>query len=104
MPVIHRRVFYGKVGTADQLVAHLREGDRMLQGYGANFKTRLLTDHMTGRSDRVVAEWEADNVGEFESAVNRAMTNPQAQADMGPWMEKLGSLIDYAEGDNWLVR
>ena len=26
MPVIHLRVFYGKVGSADQLVQHLKEG------------------------------------------------------------------------------
>ena len=55
MPLIHRRIFYGKVGTGDQLVQHLRDGEQTMQGYGLDFKTRLLTDHMTGRSDRVVA-------------------------------------------------
>ena len=32
------------------------------------------------------------------------MTNPDAQAAMGPWLEKLNSLIHYAEGEYWQVR
>ena len=104
MPVIHRRIFYGKVGTADQLVEHLKEGEQALRRYGVGFKTRMLTDHMTGRSDRVVTEWEADNIGDFNAFMEQAMSNPQAQSEMGPWMEKLNSLIHYAEGENWLVR
>ena len=67
MPMLHRRVFYGKVGTAGQLVGHLREGEQALRRYGVDFKTRLLTDHMSGRPDRVVAEWEAEKVGDFDA-------------------------------------
>lgn len=104
MPVIHRRVFYGKVGTAGHLVEHLLEGEKLLLRNGVDFKTRLLTDHMSGRSDRVAAEWEADSVAALEAGMAQAMANPQAEAEMGVWMEKFNSLIHYAEGENWLVR
>ena len=104
MPVVHRRVFYGKAGTADQLVDHLKEGEVALRRYGFDFRTRLFTDHMSGRSDRVAAEWEAEQFGDFDAFMERAFSNPQAQTEMGPWMEKLNSLIHYAEGENWLVR
>ena len=33
-----------------------------------------------------------------------ASANPQAQTEMGPWLEKLNSLIHYAEGEHWSVR
>ena len=59
---------------------------------------------MSGRSDRVVAEWEAEKLGDFDAFMERAFADPQAQKEMGPWMEKLNSLIHYAEGENRLVR
>ncbi|MFQ5873944.1 MAG: hypothetical protein ACE5JL_09100 [Dehalococcoidia bacterium] len=104
MPIIQRRVFYGKVGTAEQLVEHLQEGEKMLQQHGANFKSRLLTDYMSGRSDRVAAEWEVNDLREIDEALNRVMANPQAQAAMGPWLERLNDLIHHSEVENWNVR
>ena len=103
MSIVHRRVFFGKVGTAEQLVQHLQEGDKLLQQHGASFKTRIMTDHLSGRSDRVAAEWEGDDLGEMEAAINQIMTNPQAQAVFGAWMEKLNSLIHYSEAESWHV-
>ena len=104
MPVIHRRVFYAKVGAADELVQHLQEGDRVMHRNEVDFKTRLLTDNMSGRSDWVVAEWEADSIGALEAAMAHAMASPQTQAEIGVWMEKLNSLIRYSEAENWTVR
>ena len=104
MSIVHRRVFYGKVGTADQLIAHLQEGYKLLhQLPGVDLKSRVLSDHMSGRTDRVVTEEEADDLGKIEAAYNQAMSSPEARAWFQPWMEKLTQLIHYAEAENWSV-
>ena len=104
MPFIHRRIFYAKVGSADQLVQHMLEADQAMRRYGTGMKTRILTDHMVGRSDRVVVEWEMDTVGHMDEVMGQLMENPEAAAYFNPWMEKLNSLIHYAEGEIWSIR
>lgn len=104
MAFIHRRTFYGKTGAADQLVQHFQEGSQAWDRYGVPMKLRILTDHMTGRSDRVVVEWELDDIGDMDAALSRLMANQEATAYFGAWMETLNGLIDYAEGEFWTVR
>ena len=104
MAIVQRRVFFGKVGAADQLVKHIQEGEASFQRYGINFKSRLLTDYLSGRTDRVVMEWEVGNLGDIDAAMERTMANAEAQAYFGTWMEKLDGLIDHAEVENWSVR
>ena len=58
MSIVHRRVFYGKVGAAQELAAHMEAGNQLMGKYGGALKTRILTDNMIGRSDRVVVEWK----------------------------------------------
>ena len=104
MPFIHRRVFYGKAGAADQLVQHMQEANEAMAKFGSGMNTRILTDRMTGRSDRVVVEWEMESIGSLDDSMSDLMGNSEAAAYFGPWMEKLNTLIHYAEGDIWLVR
>lgn len=105
MAIIHRRVFFGKVGVADQLVQHLKEGSGALARYGGvDFKPRVLTDHQTGRTDRVVMEWQVNSLGALEAAMEKAMGNPQGQAWFQTWFKKLSELIHYAEVENWAVQ
>ena len=88
MAIVHRRVFYAKVGMAGPLVEHMRAGDQILSKSGGPFSSRILTDDMTGRSDRVVFEWEMANAAEMTAALDKAMSDPATQGEMGPWMEK----------------
>lgn len=104
MAIVQRRVFFGKVGAADQLVKHIQEGKASFQKYGVNLKSRILTDYQSGRTDRVAMEWEVDSLGDIDAAESRAMASSEAQAYFGAWMGKLNSLIDYAEVENWSVR
>ena len=104
MPIIQRRVFFGKAGTAEQLVEHLQEGGKALQQYGVSFKSRLLTDYMSGRSDRVAVEWEITDLQEMEEGLTKAMANPQAQAFFKTWEGKLTELINYSKVENWTLR
>ena len=104
MAIVHRRIFYGKVGNGDQLVQLMNEGNESLARFGAGLTARVLTDAMTGRSDRVVVEWELENIGDMESAMAQVMGNPDGAAFFSGWMEKLNGLIEYAEGEFWTVR
>ena len=104
MAIVHRRIFYGKVGNADQLVQLMNEGNEGMARFGAGLKARILSDAWTGRSDRVVVEWELENIGDMDSAMARVMGNPDGAAFFSGWMEKLNGLIEYAEGEFWTVR
>ena len=103
MPLVHRRTFFGKVGAAEQLVQHLHEGEKELQQYGFALKSRVLTDYMSGRTDRIVWEVEADDLKDIDAAFERMMTDPQGEAFMRTWFAKLAELIHYAEVENWHV-
>ena len=104
MAIIHRRIFYGKVGSADQLVQLMNEGNETMARFEAGLKARVLTDAMTGRSDRVVVEWELEKMEDMDSAMARVMGNPDGAAFFNGMMEKLNGLIEYAEGEFWTVR
>ena len=104
MAIIHRRIFYGKVGSADRLVQLMNEGNEGMARFGSSLKARVFTDAMTGRSDRVVVEWELENIGDMDSQMAVVMGNPDGAAFFSGWMEKLNGLIEYAEGEFWTVR
>ena len=104
MAVIHRRVFYAKVGQADPLVSHFQEADKAMQKFGVNIKSRILTDHLSGRSDRVALEWELEDLSEMDAAFEGMMFSPEGRAYFSDWLEKLNGFIHYSEADNWHVR
>jgi hypothetical protein len=102
--LIHRRIFYAKVGAANELVLLMQDVNSEMARFGPTIDSRILTDHMTGRSDRVLVEWEVDDIGSMDAALNQVMENPEGAAFLGGWMEKLNSLIHYFEGEFWDVR
>ena len=104
MAVVHRRVFYAKVGKAGPLVEHMQLGNQILGKYGTQPPSRIMTDDMTGRSDRVVVEWEVESTAQMNAEIEKAMASDEGQREMGQWMETLATLIEYAEGENWVVR
>ena len=104
MTIIHRRVFYAKVGNAEELVQLFHDAEASMGRLGIQFDTRIMTDHLTGRSDRVVVEWTLDSMSDMDTMMEKLMADPQAQAEFGPWMEKLNTLIHYSEADSWMVR
>ena len=70
MSLIHRRIFYAKVGAANELVQIMYDDDSAMARFGSDINTRILTDHMTGRSDRLVMEWEANDIGSMDAVTN----------------------------------
>jgi len=54
MPVVMRRVFYGKVGRGYELIARLQEGNILVRQQGMAIKPRILADY-SGRNSIVQA-------------------------------------------------
>ena len=104
MPLIHRRIFCAKAGATDQLVQLMQDGNAAMVRYGSSIDSRILTDHMTVRSDRVVVEWDVDDMGSMDATLSSIVEDPEGAAYFGGWMEKLNGLIHSAEGEFWDVR
>ena len=104
MAFIVRRVFYAKVGKADPLVDHHKEGERFLQERGIDFKTRILTDYNSGRNDRVVVEWQVEDLADWEEAFAGMTEDPAAVEWISTWEPRLHELIQYSEADILTLR
>jgi len=100
---LHRRVFYGKVGVADKLVKHLKAGEAAFAKYGLKYKYRVLTDYNSGRTDRVVWEWEVASLPQLDADMNRVVGDAKARADFDKWFAQLTEMIHYAEVDNFSI-
>jgi len=73
--MIVRNSFVAKPGQASKLAAMLKEVSAMLSN------GRVLTD-VTGDFNRVVMEYEAQNVAEFETRMQQYATDPQVRSKM----------------------
>jgi hypothetical protein len=89
---------------AGALVEHMRVGDQIMSKHGAPAASRILTDDMTGRSDRVVLEWEVEGPSASNTEFYQVMAKTEVQEEMGLWMEKLATLIDHTEGETRVVQ
>jgi hypothetical protein len=101
MTIIQRRVFYGKVGTADRLVEWAREMYGMLGEHEPDLVFRIMTDYQSGRTDRLAVEVETESMAKLEAAIEKEMTDPKLRERFGAAFSKLESLIDYAEVEQW---
>ncbi len=104
MAFIERRTFFGKVGGGNALINHIKEGNAAMARYGMEFKVRVLSDYNSGRTDRVVVEWETENLGDIDASIQKVMEDPQGRAEFGAWLDKLNELVHYAEVEHWQVQ
>jgi hypothetical protein len=105
MAIVVRRVFHGKPGSAEGLLRLIREGFELVEKRG--FKpanVRLLTDYMSGRSDRVVEEMEFESLGQFEASLGKLVTDPGVLADLAALKGKVFELVDSTETELWSIR
>jgi hypothetical protein len=104
MAIVHRRVFYGKVGMGDPIVKQLREGERLFKRHRLKVKMRVLTDWQSGRTDRVVWEWETESLEAMDAQLGQLMAKGASRKAFDAWFQKLTGLIHYAEVENWMVQ
>jgi hypothetical protein len=72
-----RNCFVAKPGMASKLAAQLKDVSSAFQMPGA----RVLTD-VTGDFNRVIMEYSAENIGEFEARMKQYMTDPAIREKM----------------------
>jgi hypothetical protein len=73
--LIVRNCFVAKPGQASKLAAQLKEVAAILPN------SRVLTD-MTGEFNRVILEYEAENVAAFESRMQQYASDPEVRSKM----------------------
>lgn len=65
---------------------------------------RILTDYLSGRTDRVVEEFTVENIGEFEGLLAKAVADPAIAAQFGQTEQALFALIEYSEVEHWAIQ
>jgi hypothetical protein len=75
--IVVRNCFVAKPGNASKLAAQLKEA----AGSAKFSKYRVLTD-LTGDFNRVILEYEAQNVAEFEAQMKNYATDEAFRAKM----------------------
>jgi hypothetical protein len=80
--IVVRNCFVAKPGSASKLAAQLKEAVAVM----GIPKYRILTD-LTGDFNRVVMEFEAENVGEFEARMREYSTNAKFREKMAGYTD-----------------
>jgi hypothetical protein len=80
--IVIRNCFVAKPGQASRLAAVMKEAATA----GKIPRFRVLTD-LTGEFNRVVLEYEAENIAEFESRLQDYTTNPVFREKMAGYTD-----------------
>ena len=103
MAIIQRRVFYGKVGSAENLVTWATEMYDVLRIKNPDLSYRVLSDYQSDQTDRVVVEIELENMAQLDELLGRTMSDPDTQKRFMAVFERLEGLIDRAEVEQWTI-
>ena len=102
MAYIIRRTFVGKPGSGGPLIDLIKEVTGDMAAAGSTYKWRVLSDYMSGRTDRIIYEAETDDVGAY-MAFEQALGEQMAEK-FEAWFGKVAALIEYAEVETWQIQ
>lgn len=103
MTIIQRRVFYGKVGAAEDLLEWAKDMYGVIQINNPEIKQRILSDYQSGQTDRVVVEIELESMAQLDNALEKTFNDPATQQQFASVFERLKPLIDRAEVEQWTL-
>ncbi len=103
MAIIERRTFYGRVGSAGELVEISKAFFAAIAKSGVNYPVRVLSDHQSGRTDRVVYEMEVPSIAAVEEMMQSLGENEELGAALGALEARLNKLITHAEVEHWQI-
>jgi len=98
--ITERRVFQAKTGEAGVVVAKCKEAQTILDKVGYS-TGRIYTDFYSGRTDRVVWEFDHENLGGLENLERGLAKDERLVKDFNNWFADLKSLIENAEVELW---
>jgi hypothetical protein len=81
--IVVRNCFVAKPGCASKLAAQLKEAASAAKGFK---RVRVMTD-LTGDFNRVILEYEAESVSEFEERMQDYATNETFRAKMNGYTD-----------------
>lgn len=103
MSFIMRRIMYSKPGAASEIVRVMKDSEQLLRRHEARARMRILVDHMSGRSDRVVGEFEMDDIADFYAFLGQVMSKPEVAVEYKALEERGFQLVEYSEAEWWRV-
>ena len=98
--ITQRRVFQAKVGSADAVVAKIKEFEASIGKRGFP-KGRVYTDFHSGHTDRVAWEIDVDSLAEFEKVASVITQDAEVMKLYETWYAGLKPLIEGAEVTLW---
>ena len=101
MAFVMRRIFFGKTGSGNELIDICNDGNFLVRALGIAIKPRVLSDFNSGRTDRIVVEWEAESISELMVFGEEGRDDPVYQQEFARVFGRLAELIDYAEVEIW---
>ena len=97
--IVSRRIFQAKVGKGGAVIENLKQTQSIVKASGMQ-SGRILTDYLSGATDRISWELEVENLSELEALMNGYGAMGE---QIGPVIEELYSLIDGAIVEHWNI-
>ena len=98
--ITQRRVFQAKPGASGNVVAKRKEFQPIFERHGGP-GCRIYTDLLSGNTDRVVWEFEAESLAQVENIFWAASQNADFVKAYESWFEGLKPLIESAVVELW---
>lgn len=98
--ITERRVFQAKTGEATAVVKKCKEAQSMLEKLGVKI-SRIYTDFYSGRSDRVVWEFDHEDLSALENLEQGLVKDAELAKAFSIWFTELKGLIEGAEVELW---
>ena len=98
--ITQRRVFRAKPGSSSAVVNKLKEFQQIVELVGGPPR-RIYTDHLSGATDRVVWEFDVENLTSLEEMTKTAMENTEFLVAYEKWYAGLQPMIEGAVVELW---
>ena len=98
--ITQRRVFQAKPGAAGAVVAKMKDFQPIFESQGGP-PCRIYTDLLSGHTDRVVWEFQIENLTALESLFWAASQDAEYQKSYEDWYQDLTPLIEGATVELW---
>lgn len=98
--ITQRRVFQAKTGNAAAVIARMKEFQAVFERHGGP-DARIYTDLLSGRTDRVVWEFDVDSLAALEHLFWAAAQDEEYRKAYENWYEDLKPLIEGATVELW---
>ena len=97
--IVSRRTFQAKVGRGGAVIENLKKTQAIVSASGLQ-SGRILTDYLSGATDRIAWELEVEDLSALEALMNGY---GEMGEQIGPIIEELYSLIDGALVEHWHI-